>query len=76
MAGELRYRSRHESEPLLRYTGQIGVQNLSLHRSRDTARVSRLVDTRVEQGRLGACADQGQDWGNCATRAVSQIHDR
>ncbi len=30
MAGELRYRSRHESEPLLRYTGQIGVQNLSL----------------------------------------------
>ena len=30
MTGELRYRSRHESEPLLRYTGQIGVQNLSL----------------------------------------------
>ena len=30
MTGVLRFRSRPESEPLLRYTGQIGVENLSL----------------------------------------------
>jgi uncharacterized protein involved in outer membrane biogenesis len=35
LAGEVNYRSRHESEPLLRYTGRLGVKNLVL-----TGRVS------------------------------------
>ena len=30
LAGEVRYRSRHESEPMLRYRGQLGVNNLHL----------------------------------------------
>ena len=30
LAGEVHYRSRHESEPMLRYTGQVGLKNLHL----------------------------------------------
>ena len=76
MAGELRYRSLHESEPLLRYTGQIGVQNLSLIDRATQQEFLAWSTLGLKKIALELAPTQGQNWGNCATPAVSQIHDR